>query len=531
MTGTTESVDFPTTAGADQTPGGGQDIFVTKFSPTGAVLYSTYLGGPCNDVAHGIAIDAAGNAYITGRVDQTNCYSGATPGALVAKLGPTGALVYFSTFGGALVETSTGLAIAVDAGGHAYVTGTTAAADFPTTQGAFQPVRCADVWSSLTADGFAIKLSADGSSLVYSTFLCGTGDDAPAGIAVDAAGNAYIAGTTGSHDFPTANPLQPSIGSSGVNGVTGFVSKLAPDGSHLIYSTYLGGSTRDLIKGLALDGQGNVYVTGMTQSTDYPTTAAVLQEHSRGNSSSMICGYAAICYSVFVTKIDASGSAMVYSTYLYGEADHGSSGIAVDAAGNAHVVGSTNSSYFPIRDAFQPANRGLDDAFIAKLSPDGTRLVYASYLGGSHVGPSSLTGSDVGLGHRARRRRQRLRCRGHPVVRFPDHAGRLPAGPRRRWPVRLLRHPVQRRFRGEDLREWIRPAAGSPHRREPDGRRARRDGDGRLGRALAAHRVRLRRPERAGLGEKRLPRLLVDRGNGEREPVRAASGESPARQL
>jgi hypothetical protein len=396
VTGTTQSVDFPTTAGAGQTPAGGQDIFVTKFSPTGTVIYSTYLGGPCDDIARGIAVDLAGNAYITGRVEQTNCYWGAIPGALVAKLGPTGALVYSRTFGGALVETSTGHAIAVDGSGHIYVVGTTSAADFPTTPGAFQTVRCADVWGGLTSDGFAMKVSPDGSSLVYSTFLCGTGDDVPAGIAVDAGGHAHIAGTTGSHDFPTENPLQPAHGSSGASGVTGFIAKLAPDGSHLVYSTYLGGSTRDLIEGLALDGQGNVYVTGSTQSTDYPTTPGVLQEHSRGNSLSMICGYAAICYSAFITKINAGGSALVYSTYLYGEANHGASGIAVDGAGHAHVVGWTNSSYFPIKDAFQPANRGLDDAFVARLSPDGTRLIYSSYLGGSHVGPSSLTGSDVG---------------------------------------------------------------------------------------------------------------------------------------
>ena len=392
VTGSTTSVDFPTTPGANRTLSGSQDAFVTKLSPTGAVLYSTYLGGPCQDIANAIAVDTAGNAYVTGRAHEL-CYFGeGDPGVLVAKLGPTGTLLYALVFGGQWVDTSAGAAIAVDAQGHAYVTGTTTSVDFPTTPGAFRTDPCPDIY--ITAgftDGFVAKVSPDGASLVYSTFLCGNGPDRPAGIALDAAGNVYVAGTTGAPDFPTVNPLQPQSNAYPW-GSTGFVSKLSADGSHLIYSTYLGGSIFDTIRGLAVDGQGNAYVTGVTTSVDFPTTPGVLQPQ-RGN---VFC-LQQFCTDAFVTKINAAGSAIVYSTYLYGEGNDSGAGIAVDTAGNAYVVGTTSSLFFPIADAFQPTSRvrGPSDAFVAKLNPDGTRLVYSSYLGGSG-GTSPSTGAEEG---------------------------------------------------------------------------------------------------------------------------------------
>ena len=393
LAGTTRSADFPTTPGADQTFHGNLDVFVTKLSPTGALLYSTYLGGPCDDVARDIAVDTAGNAYITGRMHGGVCFADVKAGVLVAKLDPTGAVLYSSVFGGSLADSSVGQAIAVDAEGHAYVTGVanSDSHDFPTTAGAFRTGSCDNVYY-FGGDGFVAKLSADGGTLLYSTFLCGRGDDSPDGIAVDAAGSAYVAGTTASSDFPTVNPLQDSFRGGSVS-VTGFVSKLSPDGSRLVYSTYLGGSSNDAIDGIAIDGNGNAYVTGETDSQDFPTTPGVLQEHSGGR----LC-LEVLCTDAFVSKIDASGSSLVYSTYLYGELDDAGSAIAVDAAGNAYVVGMTSSSYFPIVDAFQTSNHGLSDAFVAKLNPDGTQLVYSSYLGGSRSGSSPSTGGDQGSG-------------------------------------------------------------------------------------------------------------------------------------
>jgi len=389
VTGTTQSADFPSTVGADRTLDGSKDIFVTKFSPAGTVLYSTYLGGGCDDTARDMAVDTAGNAYVTGRFNGGLCFA-ELAGALVAKLDPAGVLVYASVLGGSLADSSVGQAIAVDAAGHAYVTGITNSAshDFPTTPGAYRTGECDNVLP-FANDGFVAKLSTDGSTLLYSTVLCGSGDDSPAGIAVDAAGSAYVAGATASSDFPTVNPFQAMRGGGPVD-ITGFVSKLTPDGSQLAYSTYLGGSESQVVGGIAVDEQGNAYVTGETASSDFPTTPGVLQEHA-GNR---LCIEG--CTDAFVTKLDPSGSALVYSTYLFGELDDAGSRIAVDRTGNAYVVGTTYSSYFPIVDAFQASNRGLDDVFVAKLDPDGTQLIYSSYLGGSRLDPSPSTGVDQG---------------------------------------------------------------------------------------------------------------------------------------
>jgi hypothetical protein len=387
VTGTTRSADFPTTTGLDRTLDGRADVFVTKLSPGGAVVYSTYLGGPCEDYGRAIAVDGAGNAYVTGEVNGGgDCPS--TPGVLVAKLDPDGNLVWASRLGGSLLDSSYGTGIAVDAEGHAYVTGVAITSDFPTTEGAYRRPACPNVYP-FAGDGFVAKLSVDGSALVYSTLLCGQGDDSPSGIAIDAAGNAYVAGSTASSDFPLVDPIELARG-GGVIGLSGFVSKLSPDGSELLYSTYLGGSGSAVINAIALDAAGNVYVTGETDSTDFPTTPGVIQE--RAGRRHCIDG----CTDAFVTKIAPSGSALVYSTYLYGELDDAANAIAVDDAGDAYVVGQTVSLLFPILDAFQSSKRDLDDAFVVELSPDATRLVYSSYLGGSRFDRSPGNGFDTG---------------------------------------------------------------------------------------------------------------------------------------
>jgi len=307
---------------------------------------------------------------------------------LIAKLDANGSLVYATRLGGSLLDSSYGTGIAVDAEGHAYVTGVAITSDFPTTPGAYRTAACPNVYP-FAGDGFVAKLSVDGSELLYSTLLCGQGDDSPSGIAIDAAGNAYVAGTTASSDFPLVDPIELSRG-GGVVGLSGFVSKLSPDGSRLLYSTYLGGSGSAVINGIALDGEGNVYVTGETESVDFPTTPGVIQEHP--GKRHCIEG----CTDAFVSKIAPSGSALVYSTYLYGEVDDAGNAIAVDGSGNAYVMGTTNSGLFPILHAFQHVDRGLDDAFVVKLNPDATRLVYSSYLGGSRAGSSPSSGFDTG---------------------------------------------------------------------------------------------------------------------------------------
>lgn len=390
VTGATSSVDFPTSAGAAGNLSGNQDAFVAKLSPTGAMLYSTYLGGPCSDVANDVAVDAAGNAYLTGRANVL-CFLTLLPsGALVAKLGPTGAPAWSLVLGGAYGDVSAGIAIAVDGQGHAYVTGSTSSPDFPITAGALRTTPCPTTTDPTYTDGFVAKVSAAG-GLVYSTFLCGDAFDSPTGIAVDAGGNAFVAGWTYSTDFPTVNPLQATNRAQPF-GTNGFVTKLNAAGSQLVYSTYLGGTINDLIQGLAVDGNGHAYVTGKSESTDFPTTPGVLQPQ-RGT---VLCG-SQFCTDAFVAKLGAAGNSLVYSTHLFGEGDDEGAAIAVDTGGNAYVTGNTASLYFPIRDAFQATSRvrGPTDAFVAKLSANATRLLHSSYFGGSG-GTSTLTGADEG---------------------------------------------------------------------------------------------------------------------------------------
>jgi hypothetical protein len=385
--GSTLSTNFPVTAGAAQTiPGGSKDVFVTKFSPTGAVIYSTYIGGNCEDSPGGIAVDRAGNAYVTGR--HKTCWNASTAqGAFVVKLAPMGAAVYHNVLAASYMDDSWGQAVAVDGQGNVYVTGVTSSysRDFPTTLGAYRTTDCANGFLA-GYDGFVTKLDPNG-TMIYSTYLCGTMNDSPNAIKVDAAGSAYVVGSTESHDFPLVHPIQ-ALSKTSTLYATGFVTKLKPDGSGLVFSTYLGGSYSESVNDVALDGAGNVYVTGDTQSDDFPVTPGVIQP----KAGFPICVSA--CSDAFATKINATGTGLVYSTYISAEDDDVGMSIAVDAGGNAYVAGATWSRYLPIVDAFQSANRGSQEGFIVKLNPTGTRYVYASYLGGSRGTTESLEGED-----------------------------------------------------------------------------------------------------------------------------------------
>jgi hypothetical protein len=274
-----------------------------------------------------------------------------------------------------------GCAIAVDAIGNAYVTGQTDSGNFPTTPGAFQTS-----YGAGYMDAFVTKLNAAGSALVYSTYLGGSGYDWAGGIAVDAAGNAYVTGYTDSSDFPTTpGAFQRTYGGADYGPYTrrgiAFVAKLEAVGSVLVYSTYLGGSNDVFASGIAVDATGNAYVTGYTASSDFPTTTGAFQTSYGG-------GY----YDAFVAKLNAAGSALVYSTYLGGSCSEvRASSIAVDASGNAYVTGYVYWLYsgdFPTTPgAFQTSFGGsggsYSEAFITKLNADGSDLVYSTYLGGN----------------------------------------------------------------------------------------------------------------------------------------------------
>jgi hypothetical protein len=278
--------------------------------------------------------------------------------AFVTKINPAGtALVYSTYLGGSGDDRGRGLA--VDSAGNAYVIGTTMSTDFP-TQNALQPAN----GSGLTA--FVTKINALGSALVYSTYLGGSIGEDGQGIAADSVGNAYVTGVTASTDFPTKNPLQPAL-----NGYAdAFVSKINPAGSALVYSTYLGGSLGDTGYGIAVDSTGNAYITGFTESTDFPTKNP-LQAALNGEANA------------FVSKINPTGLALVYSTYLGGSGADFGAGIAVDRIGRAYVTGPTSSTDFPTKNPLQAALDGDGDAFVSKLNRAGSALVYSTYLGGS----------------------------------------------------------------------------------------------------------------------------------------------------
>ncbi len=218
-------------------------------------------------------------------------------------------------------------------------------------------------------NAFVTEISAGGSALVYSTYLGGSSYDFGSAIAVDSSGDAYVTGYTYSTNFPTMNPLQRNSG-GGI--VDAFVTKINAGGSALVYSTYLGGSAEDQGSGIAVDTSGSAYVTGNTDSTNFPTMNP-LQKANGGDTDA------------FVTKIQPSGAALVYSTYLGGNGVDQGSGIAVDGTGNAYVTGSTASTDFPTMNPFQPQNANNVDAFVTEINAGGSALVYSTYLGGKRA--------------------------------------------------------------------------------------------------------------------------------------------------
>jgi hypothetical protein len=343
-------------------------------SSGGTLTYSTYLGGSGDDVATGLALakDGSGDTFVVGSTGSLNFPTTAgtvqpaingTSNGFVTKLNSSGSARLYSTYlGGGTGDFAS--AVAVDTSNDAFVTGATQNSTFPTTPGAFQTTcgTAANCNGGLS-DAFISVLKPDASGFVYSTFLGGSGADQGLGIAVDSAGDAYVTGLTQSSDFKLKNAIQGTFGGGTQDA---FVSALNPAGSALLYSTYLGGNQNDAGAGIAVDTNKNVYVTGQTASTNFPTVSATQGTPGGGNDA-------------FVTQINPSGSAYVFSTYLGGSLNEDSTAvgpsfspvgaIAVDSAGaNIYVAGNTASTNFPKVAAEQPANGGGTDAFVAKYS-------------------------------------------------------------------------------------------------------------------------------------------------------------------
>ena len=310
------SSDFPVTVGPDLTfNGSSQDAFVAKVSADGSSLvYAGYVGGVSSERARGIAVDSSGNAYIAG-----------------------------DTF----------------------------SSDFPVTVGP-------DLTSNGVLDAFVAKVSADGSSLVYAGYVGGLGADRARGIAVDSSGNAYIAGETGSSNFPVT--VGPDL-TFGGGSRDAFVAKVSADGSSLVYAGYIGGLGTDIAEGIAVDSSGNAYIAGGTDSSDdsFPVTVGPGLTSNEEEDA-------------FVAKVSADGSSLVYAGYVGGSGTDRARGIAVDSSGNAYIAGFTGSSEatFPVTVGPDLTFNVGNDAFVAKVSADGLSLIYAGYVGGS--------GSDIAGG-------------------------------------------------------------------------------------------------------------------------------------
>jgi len=435
IVGQTASKDFPATAGAFQSVNpAGATSFVAKLNPSGSgLVYATYLGGTssisylCCDAAAAVAVDGAGNAYVAGATYadgfpvtpgalQTKIASSLASNAYVAKLDPSGSSLVYSTFlggsgqvqfniGPAVIAGDVATALAVDGAGNAYVTGYAHSTNFPVTAGAFQTknraATTAGVASSIPGyNTFVAKINPSGSALVFSTYLGGSGvkisngptdneiifGDQANALSVDSTGNVYVAGFTYSADFPVtagayqtklqvAPTAQPNVNFFQI-GYNAFVTKLNSAGTNLVYSTFLGGSGSDRANAMAIDGSGNAYVAGTTTSPDFPVVAGAFQPVNKaaaGNHAG----------TAFVTQFNSSGTTLVYSTFLGGSGAVNSAnqavgdtayGLALDAAGNVYVAGTTWSADFPAtQGAFQTSNHAAgstgQNAFVAKLNP------------------------------------------------------------------------------------------------------------------------------------------------------------------
>lgn len=351
------------------------------------LLYSTRLGGSDQDAAYAIAVDRAGYVYVTGDTDSRDFpvavpaqgSSGGADDIFVAKLSPDGSQLIYSTYLGGS-EADVGAGITVDSAGNVYLTGDTSSPDFPVVTPIQRKLASAP-------DAFVAKLSPDGSHLIYSTYLGGGGGERGMGIAVDRAGQAYVAGYTHSTDFSTENAFQPAFAGGNADA---FIAKLSPSGSALVFSTYLGGGNDrpDIATAIAVDSAGNAFVTGFTNSRDFPVVNP-LQSFAGPTD-------------VFVTKLSPLG-VPIYSTFLGGIADDEGMSIAVDSRGSAYITGETESLKFPTTaGAFRRSCVGVltrgpmqevcsgGDAFVAKLDPAGSSLVYSTYVNG--------TGFEVGRG-------------------------------------------------------------------------------------------------------------------------------------
>jgi len=375
ITGRTNSINFPVLGAFQTGNAGGYDAFVVKFDSMGNRLWATYYGGTNNDYGYGIATDDGDNILITGYTTSTDFpvagafqanYGGGLYDAFVVKFDAAGSQLWATYYGGNVGEI--GYGIATDNNSNVLITGWTGSANFPVSPGAFQTIYGGGL--ILKGDAFIVKFDAGGNRL-WATFYGGSvliGDEGHS-IATDDSGNVVITGQTGSADFPVTPGAFQTTHAGG--SYDAFVVKLDSAGNQL-WATFYGGAVKDEGYGIATDGSGNVVITGITLSTDFPVTTGAFQTGYAGGSDA------------FVVKFDAAGN-QLWGTYLGGtDTEEGFGGVAVDGSDNIYVCGDTYSADFPgaTPTGFQPAFGGDEDNYMVKFDPNGD-LACGTYLGGS----------------------------------------------------------------------------------------------------------------------------------------------------
>jgi len=383
VTGSTVSTQatFPVTVGPDLIYDDYGDAFVAKVNSAGtALIYCGYIGGSDTDSGHSIAVDGYGSAYVTGMTTSTQAtfpltvgpdltFNGGLYDAFVAKVNSTGtALMYCGYIGG--LSSEQGRSIAVDGSGNAYVTGYTYS-----TQATFPVAVGPDLTYNGGGDAFVAKINSAGTALIYCGYIGGSGDDGGEGLAVDGSGNAYVTGSTESTQATFPVIVGPADLTYNGGYSDAFVAKVNSTGTALFFCGYIGGSDDDRGYSLAVDGSGNAYITGTTESTQstFPVTVGPDLTYNG-------------LVDTFVAKVNSTGTALLYCSYIGGSGDDRGYGIAVDSSGNAYVTGYTSSTQATFPVTIGPDltyNGGNFDAFVAKVNSAGTALLYCGYIGGS----------------------------------------------------------------------------------------------------------------------------------------------------
>ncbi len=378
VTGQTASTNFPGASGTNMLTGAA-NVFVTEMNSSGSnFVYSTYVGGTGTDAGYGIALDKTGDVFVVGGTSstdfphtsgayQTMLPSGASSNAFIFELNSAGALTYGTYFGGSGSDVAVGMAFDQATGVYAVV-GSASSTDFP-VKNALQSTLAG------TSNGFVSLWNSTGNALTFSTYLGGASGDIVNAAALDSADNVYVTGKTSSPSFPTTTgAFQTKCGSDGTcnGGLTdAFATEIDSAGSKYVFSTFLGGSNNDLGDGVAVDSTG-VYITGQTESTDFPVVAGGFQSTFAGSLNN-----------AFVTKLNSTGSKEVFSSFLGGTAAQIGASIAVDGGGNAYISGQTDSTDFPLANPTQPSPGGGEDAFVTEVNSPGSKLLFSTYLGGS----------------------------------------------------------------------------------------------------------------------------------------------------